>query len=343
MNTKRLVVLGIALVAATAAALLVRGMVGGGTPRVEAKIAPAVAMSEVLVANTALQPGQPVTPDQVRWQKWPSSAVDSTFITHDQVASEDEAVKGTVVRIPLVAGQPITTTEIVHASAAGFMAALLNPGMRAISITITTDSGAGGFILPNDRIDLILTQKYGSDPPRVRARTILEDVRVLAVDQTFKQDKDTKTVIGKTATLELTPAQAEQIARAQNQGALSLSLRPLSDDPAAVASNGAPGTNGTAPKPITVAPASDGADPNSGDSVSIIRYGISHNNEAKPDHRRKPSDAQIPSSRRALLLLAAAGRGRAGRGAVRRFPPPPKPAPASSMSRPTAAARSISA
>ena len=200
MNTKRLVVLGIALVAASAAALLVRGMLGGGTPKVEAKIAAPVPMSQVLVANANLQPGQPLTPEQVRWEKWPTSAVDSTFITHDAVASEAEAVKGTVVRTPLLSGQPITSTEIVHASAAGFMAAMLNPGMRAVSITITTDSGAGGFILPDDRIDLILSQKLGGDPPHVRATTILQNIRVLAVDQTFKQDKDTKTVIGKTAT-----------------------------------------------------------------------------------------------------------------------------------------------
>jgi pilus assembly protein CpaB len=216
-----------------------------------------------------MQPGQPITPDQVRWQKWPTSAVDSSFIVHSAVASVDEAVKGTVVRMPLVAGQPITNTEIVHANAAGFMAAMLNPGMRAVSITITTESGAGGFILPNDRVDLILTQKYGDNPPRVRARTILGNVRVLAVDQTFKQDKDTKTVIGKTATLELNPAQAEQVERAQSQGPLSLSLRPLSDDQTTVARN--------VPAPFS------GASTESGDGVSIIRYGITHNNEAKTE------------------------------------------------------------
>ena len=109
------------------------------------------------------------------------------------VASIDEAVKGTVVRAPLVAGQPITNTAIVHGDAAGFMAAMLMPGMRAVSITITADSGAGGFILPNDRVDVILTRKLDGNPPRVEAKTILADVRVLAVDQTFKQDKDTKT------------------------------------------------------------------------------------------------------------------------------------------------------
>jgi pilus assembly protein CpaB len=274
MNTKRLVVLGIALVAATAAALLVRGMMGGGTPKVQASIAPPVAMSQVLVANAALQPGQAITPDQVRWQKWPSSAVDASFITRDKAASEADTVKGTVVRMPLLAGQPITTTEIVHANAVGLMAAMLTPGMRAISIVVSAESGAGGFILPNDRIDLILTQKLSGDPPRVRARAILESVRVLAVDQTFKQDKDTKTVIAKTATLEVTPAQAELVARAANLGLLSLALRPLGADAGALASNRAPG-------PVTAALPSNGADAD--DSVvSIIRYGVrSGANEGK--------------------------------------------------------------
>jgi pilus assembly protein CpaB len=270
MNTKRLVVLAIALVAASAAALLVRGMVGGGTPKVEAKVAPAVAMSEILVANATLQPGQQLTAEQVRWARWPSSAVDASLITHDAASNIADVVKGAVVRVPLVAGQPITNTEIVHADAAGFMAAMLNPGMRAVSITITTDNGAGGFILPNDRIDLILTQKINGDPPRVRAHTMLQDIRVLAVDQIYKQDKDTKTVIGKSATLELTPAQAEQVARAQNQGTLSLSLRPLGDSPGAVAD--------AAPDPAAKA---NDDNAGNGDAVSIIRYGITHANDAK--------------------------------------------------------------
>src|SRR4051812_17599799 len=209
MNMKRIVVLGIALVAASAAALMVRSLVGGGTPKSQARVAPAaIAMSQVLVANTNLQPGQPLTPESVRWQKWPASSVDSGFITRVTAPSIEAAVKGTVVRTPLIAGQPITNTEIVHADAAGMMSAMLNPGMRAVSITISLDSGAGGFVLPNDRIDLILSQKYGSNPPLVRAHTILNNVRVLAVDQVYKQEKDTKTVIAKSATLELTPAEA---------------------------------------------------------------------------------------------------------------------------------------
>lgn len=275
MNTKRLIVLGIAGIMAIAAALLARGLMGGGTPNVEAKIAPQMPMSDVLVASETLQPGQALKAEQLRWQKWPTSSVDSTFVTRESVGSVDDVVKDSVVRIPLTAGQPVTNAAIVHGNAVGLMAAMLNPGMRAISMPINTDSGAGGFILPNDRIDLILIRK--GDANRVSSSTILTDVRVLAVDQTFKQDKDTKTVIGKTATLEVTPAQAEQVAKAQNQGTLSLSLRPLVSGDTAVASN--------APKPASAR--SDG-DQEGGDQVSIIRYGISRDSSAIVQGGAKP-------------------------------------------------------
>ena len=148
MDRKRLIVLGLALVAACCAALLVRGMLGGGTPTVEARTTPVIAMSEVLVANTTLTPGQAVTADQLRWEKWPTTAVDSSFITHGAVGSIEEAIKGTVVRSPVLAGQPIVATALVHANASGFMAAMLTEGMRAVSINVSAETGAGGFILP---------------------------------------------------------------------------------------------------------------------------------------------------------------------------------------------------
>ena len=121
------------------------------------------------------------------------------------------------------------------------------------------DSGAGGFILPNDRIDLMLTTKTNDNPPRAKVKTILGDVRVLAVDQTFKEDKDTKTVVGKTATLELTPEQAELVAAAQNTGTLSLSLRGLGDNQALATTR----TNTSDDGP-----------------VAVIRYGITHANDS---------------------------------------------------------------
>jgi pilus assembly protein CpaB len=259
MNTKRIIVLGLALVAASAAALVARSLMGGGTPKVEAKIGPPpIAMSEVLVAQSNIQPGLTLVPDMVKWQRWPASAVDSSFITHASAPNLADALKGTVVRVPLYSGQPITTLAIVHGDAVGFMAAQLQPGMRAVSIVISVDSGAGGFILPNDRVDLMLTTKTNDAPPHVKVKTILGNVRVLAVDQTFKEDKSTKTVVGKTATLELTPAQAELVAAAQNTGMVSLSLRGLGDNQAVTSARLFNGDDGP---------------------VSVIRYGVMHSND----------------------------------------------------------------
>jgi pilus assembly protein CpaB len=271
MNTQRIIVLGIAAVAAGAAAFMVRGMMGGGTPAVHAAPAPpAIAMSEVLVASTNLQPGQPLTVDQVRWEKWPTTSVDASFVTHGAVGSEDEAVKGNVVRAPILAGQPIVTTSLVKADAAGFMAAILTPGMRAVSIMISAESGAGGFVLPNDRVDIILTRKFDGTPPRVASKTVLSNLRVLAVDQTIVQQKDTKSVVGKTATVEVTPEQAELLTMAQGAGQLSLALRPLGD-------NQAVADTGEALRKKRLAADMDGP-------VDIIRYGVAH---AKPAQQQQ--------------------------------------------------------
>jgi pilus assembly protein CpaB len=265
MNTQRVIVLGFALVAAGGAAFLVRGMLGGGTPPVQAKAAPAMAMSEVLVASTNLTPGQALTAEQVRWEKWPSSTVDPSFITHDAATKEEDIVKGSVVRAMILPGQPITKTAIVHGDASGFMAATLSEGMRAISIVVSVDSSAGGFILPNDRVDVILTRKPEGGQKGF-AKTILSDLRVLAVDQTYRQEKDTRTVVGKTATVEVTPQQAELIAAAAQSGVLSLSLRPLSNDVASLDPSAAKKS----------AASYDGY-------VSVIRYGLGGSNNRGPE------------------------------------------------------------
>jgi len=267
MNTQRIIVLGFALVAAAGAAFLVRGMLGGGaTPAVQAKVAPAMAMSEVLVASTNLSPGQALTPQQVRWEKWPSSTVDPSFMTRASEGDVEKIVKGTVVRMMILPGQPITSAAIVHGDESGFMAATLGEGMRAVSIAISTDSGAGGFILPNDRVDVILTRKPNGNG-RGSAKTILSNLRVLAVDQTFRQEKDTRTVVGKTATVEVSPEQAEAISAAGISGSLSLALRPLSE--ASVASLDNPARKRSATT-------SDGF-------VSVIRYGMTGANRQESE------------------------------------------------------------
>lgn len=267
MNIQRVIVLGFALVAAGGAAFLVRGMLGGGTQAVQAKPAPQIAMSEVLVANTNLTPGQALTAEQIRWEKWPTSTVDPSFIVHNTVPKEEEFLKGTVVRAVILPGQPIAQNAIVHGDASGFMAATLSEGMRAISMPISTDSGAGGFILPNDRVDVILTRRPNGGNARTMAKIILQNLRVLAVDQTFKQEKDTRTVVGKTATVEVTPEQAELVAAAGQSGQLSLALRPLAtgDDVA------------TSSKAVSMKTASQTAASYEG-VVSVIRYGMAGGN-----------------------------------------------------------------
>lgn len=224
---KRALVVGGAVVAALLVALIVRSMLGGGTPQVMAALPPKPVTREVLVASNDLQPGTALTINSVHWEAWPKSAVNEAFITQDASPAIGELIQGAVVRAPMVAGEPLTNTKIVHADTAGFMAATLAPGMRAISVAITTETGAGGFILPNDRVDVLLTQQNGSQQHSFRTRTVLSDVRVLAVDQTFKEDKDQKVVLAKTATLELSPLEAMTVQRSQAAGTISLSLRPL--------------------------------------------------------------------------------------------------------------------
>ena len=267
MNMPRMLILAVAALAAGAAALLARSFLGGGTPAVAARPAPPpIETSEVLVASSAIQPGEPLNPGLVHWQKWPASSIDSSFITNRLQPSIAQAVTGTVARAPIMAGEPLSDAKIVHADGAGFMAATLQPGMRAVSIPITTESGAGGFILPNDRVDLMMSVMISDSPKRFSAQVVLSNVRVLAVDQTFKQDKDQKVVLAKTATLELTPAQARTVVRVQATGPLSLALRPLGDGGPAFAS-AQPAAQAAAAQPAD-------EDGSPGEGVKIIRYGI---------------------------------------------------------------------
>jgi len=258
MNRSRVLVLGLAALAAGAAALLARGLLGGGTEKSHAAlpVAPQIVTNEVLVAANDIPAGTPLSAGAVRWQTWPKASVDSSFMTKNENPDLDRAVAGTVARTPLVAGEPLTMQKIVRSDGAGFMAAMLTPGMRAVSINISTETGAGGFILPNDRVDVLQTVQISDTPRRFASQTILSAVRVLAIDQTSGGDAGQKVVAGaKSATLELTPGQAELVERAQATGALSLALRALGDTGKAQAA-ASPNAN-----------SSDG-------EVAVIRYGV---------------------------------------------------------------------
>lgn len=262
MNLKRIVVLSIAALAAGIAALLVRGMLGGGTQDVQASLSPEEFVTvEVLVAVEAIEPGRPLSEDAVHWQAWPESAVAAEFMTFDDYPEIAEAIEGAVVRAPLVAGEPITETKIVRAGNASFMAATIMSGKRAIAIPISEELGAGGFVLPNDRVDVILTREIERDGTTFfQSNTILQDVRVLAIDQVLRQeDDDDQFVVASTVTLELSPFESVLIARAEATGTLSLALRALGDN-AAVAGVGSSSFEGFEVNEVTV-----------------IRYGIATN------------------------------------------------------------------
>jgi pilus assembly protein CpaB len=265
MNLTRIVVFCVALVAAGAAVLLVRGMIGGGTPQAEAVQPPPLLTSDILVAAKDIPPGRALEVDAVRWDTWPKASVGDMFIQKTTQPDTEKVVAGVVVRAPLVAGQPITEASIVRAGSAGFMAATITPGMRGMSIPISAETGAGGFILPNDRVDVILTREVAQAGNKkiFASSTILRDVRVLAIDQTADQPKDSQSTVGKTATVELTLRQSELIARARAVGTLALALRPLGDSNDDTAVTGA------------------GIDAETSSGVSVIRYGVARNNTSE--------------------------------------------------------------
>jgi pilus assembly protein CpaB len=178
--------------------------------------------------------GQTVSAGDVQWQEWPANAATGNFIRKNDRPKAIETLSGSIARAPFVAGEPIREAKLVNAKGSGFMAAILPSGMRAISTQISPETGAGGFILPNDHVDVILTRRE-RDADKVAggdshsSEIILSNVRVLAIDQTVEEKNGQKVVVGKTATLALTPGQAETLALSQQLGTLSLALRSITD------------------------------------------------------------------------------------------------------------------
>jgi pilus assembly protein CpaB len=185
---------------------------------------------KVLVANGDLKLGSFVRPDGVRWQNWPKADLDGAYLTDAKAKVTD--LVGAVVRQPLASGEPITAAKVVQPGDRGFLAAVLAPGKRAVTINVTTATGMAGFALPGDHIDLILTMviqpREKDAPTRYLSETVLRDLRVLGMDQKFVDDKKDP-VAPKTASLEVTPKQAEVVAVASEMGLLSLTLRSLTD------------------------------------------------------------------------------------------------------------------
>ncbi len=228
MKRARITVLAIAFAAAGGAAYVAKNLAGTPTIRtVEVNTADTV---DVLVAGRAIRLGDSVRSGDLKWQPWPRQAAVSGYITKSDSPKAVSNFSGAIARAPFLEGEPIKEQKLIKASEGGVLAAILPSGMRAISTPIREETAAGGFILPNDRVDVIVSRRVRTARREEHvSETILRNVRVLAIGQVIEIKDGKKIANGKTATLELSPRQSETLALAQAMGGISLALRSLAD------------------------------------------------------------------------------------------------------------------
>ncbi|MEO6247333.1 MAG: Flp pilus assembly protein CpaB [Sphingomicrobium sp.] len=257
MDVKKVALLIGALLIAVVTAVMAKNMFSGAGAQ-QATAAPAVPLGpKVLVARKPLAVGSMIEPDSFSYQPWPKELLQGAYYTQGVPDGDPQKMVGMVVRTAVTAGQPLTRGTLVGPQDRGFLAAALGPGMRAVTVPVSTTSGVAGFVFPGDRVDMVLTQTVdggGSGPALKVSETIIRNLRVLATDQAMDQAKDKEGKVSvhpsSTVTLEATPRIAEKIAVAQSVGQLSLALRSIADTTAelerAVATGQvkiAPGTN----------------------------------------------------------------------------------------------------
>jgi pilus assembly protein CpaB len=228
MRARTLILFLVALVLAGGTGLLVRSWLAQRASVAEAApvALPPTPQKSVLVARGAITRGQILKPADLAWQPWPEAGVARGYIQAGTKSIDDFA--GWVAREPFVPGEPISEAKIVSPGSRGFLAAVLRPGMRAISVPVTATSGISGFVFPGDQVDILVTHPLpeGGTSLHKASETVLHDVRVIAVDQKL-DSKGGEAIVAHTATLEVTPKQSEIIAVAGEMGKLSLSLRSL--------------------------------------------------------------------------------------------------------------------
>jgi pilus assembly protein CpaB len=263
MNPLRVMIVLVAAVAAIGLAVVMQKAMGGkpAPAQVVAAAPAAKPMTQVLVAKRDLAIGDRLTGADVTWQPWPSDAINAAFITNgaaDPVptkvtakaakavgdaaetviggVSPEKAVEGAIVRDPILAGEPITPRKIVRGGEGGYLSVVLGPGKRALAVPITSETAVGGFVLPGDRVDVIQTHEVqaaaegdSAGAKQMVAETVVQNVRVLALDQTTTAGKDAKTIVASTATLEVGPVEAEALTRAKAAGPVTLTLRAYTD------------------------------------------------------------------------------------------------------------------
>src|SRR4249919_1996813 len=238
MDVKKVALLIGALVIAVVTAVMAKNMFTGAGAEA-ANAAPVVPTGpKVLVARKALPVGTIIDQESLSFQAWPKELIQNAYYLEGQPESDMTKLIGTVVRNPITAGQPVTQGALVGPNDRGFLAAALGPGMRAVTVPVSTTSGVAGFVFPGDRVDVLLTQEVtgGGEGPALKVtETIVRNLRVLATDQRIdSKDEEGKTVVKafSMVTVEATPRLAEKIAVSQSLGTLSLSLRSIADNTA---------------------------------------------------------------------------------------------------------------
>ncbi len=235
MSKMRVAMFVVALGSAGLAGLLAYGVIGKKPKPQQVAATPKIETVDVLVAAKDIETGEKLAAGSVVWKAWPKNVIQDIMITKDEMPDAEEKLAESRALIPMYEGETILEKKVVNPGEGGFMSAVLPTGMRATSVAISNRSSAGGFILPNDRVDVILTRKIvngASGNTLVKSETVITNVRVLAINQVFKQAKEGEDVALKesdTATLEMTLPQAEVIARVESEGELSLALRSLAE------------------------------------------------------------------------------------------------------------------
>lgn len=228
-------------------------------PPKKIQVAEKVDTVQVLVARADIGLGQIASESSFRWQEWPKEAAARGFITREGRPQASRDYTGAIARVPIMSGEPITEQKLIKAGSGGVMAAILPPGMRAISTRIKEETAVGRLILPNDHVDVILIrrQRGRNGSEEHVSDTLFRNVRVLAIGQQIEAKEGKKNAEGATATLELTPRQAELLALANSMGEISLSLRSIAD----LAGEQDPGTN-------------DLNKSKSSNAIRVLRYGV---------------------------------------------------------------------